>query len=100
MGFLIELLVFHPMIALLQAGVGVLCPADHPRMKRLQRLAALLALSGVCSVLAGIFWEPLGVSPATGAMAAVLGYVLLVLAGLTGECIERRLWPDESCEAR
>jgi hypothetical protein len=99
MGFLIELLLFHPAIAVLQAGVGIRSPGEHPRVRRLQRLTAGLALLGACAASAGLLWRTLGVSPTVGAAAGILGYVLLVLAGLAGEAVERRLWPDEGHRA-
>lgn len=93
MGFLIDLLIVHPVLAVLQAAASILWPDEHPRAKRLQRYTAVLALLGVLAVAGGVSQGLLTGSVAVGVMGVILGYSLLVLAGRIGERIECRVWP-------
>ena len=89
MGFFVDVLVFQPVFAVLQASAGIVSPVENPQAKRLQRCTAALALLGIVAICVGL---TVGLA-AAGLTAVASGYVLLVLAGLMGECIERRVWP-------
>ena len=98
MGLLVDLLVIHPMLAVLQAGASVLLPEEHPRARRLQRYTAALSLLGLAAMGVGLWWGMVAGS-AAGCGAGVFGYGLMVMAGRMGERLECRVWASAAAGA-
>jgi len=82
-------ILFKPVEAAIRAVVGILWPAKSPGMVAAQWSAACLLISGLISIAAAFALWWFGVSFYTTLVCFIAGWVLVVIAGLIGQYIEK-----------
>ena len=87
-------LVGLPCMACLQSMFAVLLPAKTWQIRRLQAYVFLITGTGLSFITLAVIFYYLAGSKAVIAAPAVVGYVLLLIGGWLGKCVE-----DESTAA-